>query len=38
MTIKTTIKCNPDTADYFKKIPFCNKHTVKSEIKLLKKH
>ena len=38
MTIKTTIKCHPDMADYFKKIPFYNKHTVKSEIKLLKKH
>ena len=36
MTIKTTIKCHPDMAEYFKKIPFYNKHTVKSEIKLLK--
>ena len=36
MTIKIKIKCHPDMADYFKKISFYNKHTVKSKIKRLK--
>ena len=36
MTIGTKIKSHPDVVDYFKEIPFYNKHTEKPKIKRLK--
>ena len=36
MTIKTKIKSHPGVVDYFKEIPFYNKHIEKPKIKRLK--
>ena len=36
MTIKTKIKSHPGVVDYFKEIPFYNKHIGKPKIKRLK--
>ena len=36
MTIKTKTKSHPGVVDYFKEIPFYNKHIEKPKIKRLK--
>ena len=37
MTVKEKIKSHPGIVDYFKELPFCNKHIKKRRIKRLKK-
>ena len=36
MTVKKKVKSHPDVVDYFKKLPFYNKHIKKPKIKRLK--
>ena len=36
MTVKNKVKSHPDVVDYFKKVPFYNKHIKKPKIKRLK--
>ena len=36
MTVKEKVKSHPNVVDYFKELPFYNKHTEKPEIKHLK--
>ena len=36
MTVKNKVKSHPDVVDYFKKLPFYNKHIKKPKIKRLK--
>ena len=36
MTVKEKFKCHPDVIDYFKELPFCNKHIEKSKNNFLK--
>ena len=37
MTVLKKVKSHPDVVDYFKELPFCNKHIEKPKIKRLKK-
>ena len=36
MAVAEKIKSHPDVVDYFKELPFCNKHIEKPKIKRLK--
>ena len=36
MTVKKKVKSHPDVVDYFKELPFYNKHTKNPKIKHLK--
>ena len=36
MTVKEKFKCHPDVIDYFKELPFYNKHIEKSKNNFLK--
>ena len=36
MVVKENVKCHPDAVDYFKELPFYNKHIEKPNIKRLK--
>ena len=36
MTTLKKVKSHPDVVDYFKELPFCNKHVVKPKIKRFK--
>ena len=36
MTVKKKVKSHPDVVDYFKELPFSNKHIKKPKIKRLK--
>ena len=36
MTVKEKVKSPPNVVDYFKELPFYNKHTEKPKIKCLK--
>ena len=36
MTVKEKVKSHPNVVDYFKELPFYNKHTEKPKIKHLK--
>ena len=36
MTVKKKVKSHPDVVDYFKELPFHNKHIEKPKIKRLK--
>ena len=36
MTVKEKVKSHPNVVDYFKELPFYNKHTEKPKIKRLK--
>ena len=38
MTVKVKIKSHPSAVDYFKELPFYNKHIEKSKIKCLLKN